>query len=140
MALEESRARVRVVKSEGKLFFFYFYNFVYLFCLCWVFIALRAFLQLWQVGATLQLQRTAVASLGQWGTQASVVAAHMGSAVVTCGLQSTGSIVVVNGLSCSATYGIFQDQGLNLCFLQWQADCLPLSHQGSPFLLLLMIQ
>ena len=64
MALEESRARVRVVKSEGKLFFFYFYNFVYLFCLCWVFIALRAFLQLWQAGATLQLQRTAVASLG----------------------------------------------------------------------------
>ena len=28
--------------------------------------------------------------------------------------------------------GIFPIQGLNLCFLHWQADSLPLSHQGSP--------
>ena len=28
--------------------------------------------------------------------------------------------------------GIFLTQGLNLHFLYWQADSLPLSHQGSP--------
>ena len=26
----------------------------------------------------------------------------------------------------------FPDQGLNLCLLHWQADSLPLNHQGSP--------
>ena len=26
----------------------------------------------------------------------------------------------------------FPDQGLNLCLLNWQADSLPLNHQGSP--------
>ena len=46
-------------------------------------------------------------------------------------LESTGSIVVVHGLSCSTLRGIFPEQGLNLCLLQWQADSLPLSHQGS---------
>ena len=35
-------------------------------------------------------------------------------------------------LSCSAACGVFPDQGLNLCLLHWQADALPLSHQGSP--------
>ena len=28
--------------------------------------------------------------------------------------------------------GIFPTQGLNLCLLHWQADSVPLSHQGSP--------
>ena len=28
--------------------------------------------------------------------------------------------------------GIFLIQGLNLCLLHWQADSLPLGHQGSP--------
>ena len=28
--------------------------------------------------------------------------------------------------------GIFLDQGSNLCLLHWQADSLPLGHQGSP--------
>ena len=43
---------------------------------------------------------------------------------------STGSVIVVLGLSCSTARGIFPDQGLNLCLLHWQADSLPLSHQG----------
>ena len=42
------------------------------------------------------------------------------------------SIVVVPGLSCSVACGIFPDQGVNPCFLHWQPDSLPLSHQGSP--------
>ena len=36
-----------------------------------------------------------------------------------------------HGLNCSAACGIFPDQGLNSCLLDWQAYSLPLSHQGS---------
>ena len=37
-------------------------------------------------------------------------------------------------LSCIVARGIFPDQGLNLCLLHWQMDSLPLSHQGSLWL------
>ena len=47
-------------------------------------------------------------------------------------MQFTVSVVVEQGLSCSVTCGIFPDQGLNLCLLHWQADSLPLSHEGNP--------
>ena len=60
---------------------------------------------------------------------------HVSSCVLTApGLQSTGSIVVVRGLSCSAACKIFPDQGSDPSLLHWQADSLPLSHQGSPCL------
>ena len=49
-------------------------------------------------------------------------------------LGHTGSLAVVPGLSCSMTRGIFLDRGANPCLLLWQADSLPLSHQGSPAL------
>ena len=49
-------------------------------------------------------------------------------------LGHTGSLAVVPGLSCSMTCGIFPDLGANPCLLLWQADSLPLSHQGSPAL------
>ena len=39
---------------------------------------------------------------------------------------------MAHGLSCSEAFGIFLDQGSNPCLLGWQADSLPLSHQGSP--------
>ena len=69
------------------------------------------------------------------GAWASVVAAP--------GLKSTGSIAVVHRHSCSTAYGIFPDQGSNLCPLSWQADSYPLHHQGSPilnlFFLLLLV-
>ena len=38
----------------------------------------------------------------------------------------------VHGLNCSEACGIFSDQGSNPCLLHWQADSLPLRHQGSP--------
>ena len=47
---------------------------------------------------------------------------RVGSVVSAPGLQSAGS----------KAWGIFLDQGLNLYLLPWQADSLPLSHQGSP--------
>ena len=46
--------------------------------------------------------------------QASVIAAWM--------IQSAGSVVVAHGLSCSAAYGIFPDQGSNPHPLHWQVD------------------
>ena len=46
-------------------------------------------------------------------------------------LPSSRAHVVVHGLGGSMACGIFPDQGLNPCFLPWQADCSPLSHQGS---------
>ena len=43
---------------------------------------------------------------------------------------------MAHGLSCSVACGIFWDQGLNLSLLKWQANSLPLSHEGNPNLLL----
>ena len=56
---------------------------------------------------------TAVASLAEHGLQ---------------GAQA--SVAVGRGVSCSVLCGIFPDQGSKLCLLHWQADSLPLSHQG----------
>ena len=54
--------------------------------------------------------------------------------VAAHGLQDAGSVVVANGLSCCLACGIFPSQGLNPCLLHWQADSLPLNHQGSPLI------
>ena len=47
-------------------------------------------------------------------------------------LQLEGSVVVATGLGCSTAYGIFPDQGLNLCPLHWQTHSYPLCHLESP--------
>ena len=67
-------------------------------------------------------------ALSRWGAQASIV---VGSVGVAPRLQSTDSIGAVHGLSCSAAYGIFPDQGSNLFLLHWQVESSPQSHQGS---------
>ena len=59
----------------------------------------------------------------------------MGSVVTIPTLQSTGSVVVVHGLSCSMACEIFPDQGSYLCLLHWQADSPLLSPRGSLLLL-----
>ena len=51
------------------------------------------------------------------------------------GSRRAGSVVVAHGPSCSASCGIFPDQGSNPCPLHWQADSQPLRHQGSPCIL-----
>ena len=38
--------------------------------------------------------------------------------------------------SCYTAFGFFPNQGSNPCVLNWQADSLPLNHQGSPKFLL----
>ena len=101
------------------------------FWLCQVFIAVWAFLQLWQVGAALQLQCMGFSLqwLLQWeqnlqGMWAFIVAAP--------GVQSVHSIVVTLELGCSVECRIFLNQGSSPCLLHWQVDSLPLSHQGNP--------
>ena len=54
-------------------------------------------------------------------------------------LERTGLVVVANGLCCSVSRRISLDQGSNPCLLHWQADSLPLSHQGSPRMLYLLM-
>jgi len=78
-----------------------------------------------------------VAACGPLITVASLLAEHEPglcavSIAAVPGLQSTGSMAVTHRLSCSTACGVFLDQGLNPCLLHWQADSLPLSHQGSP--------
>ena len=73
---------------------------------------------------------TAVASLvvehGLCGAWAAVVAAPR--------FQGTGSIIAAHGCGCPAAYGIFL-QGSTPGLLNWQADSLPLSYEGSTSLL-----
>ena len=66
-----------------------------------------AFLQLWQVGATVWLQ---CSCFSPWQLLL---------------LQNMGSVVVAHGLSCPSTWGVFLDQGLNLYILHWWADSQP---------------
>ena len=62
-----------------------------------------------------------------------------GSRPLGCGLSGCSSWALGHRLSscctctcCSKALEIFPDQGSSLCLLHWQADSLPLSHQGSP--------
>ena len=82
------------------------------------------------------------ADLSLWGTDFSLqwllllptpAPGHLGQVSSVCaarGLQRTGSVVVGHS-SCSTACGIFPTQESNPCFLHWQVDSLPLSHQGS---------
>ena len=66
-----------------------------------------------------------------------VASRHMGFSSCSMrapGLWSIGSTVVAHELSCSTACAIFLDQELNLCFLHWQVDSLPLRLQGSPLM------
>jgi len=58
--------------------------------------------------------------------------AYVASIAEAHGLCIAGSTVVTQRLSCSAACGIFPIKDQNLCLLHWQAEFLPLSHQGKP--------
>ena len=66
------------------------------------------------------------------GSRAQGFGSCVGSVAVAPGLESTGSVVVARGLSCSTACGVIPDQRLNLALLHWQEDSLPLSHQEGP--------
>ena len=67
-----------------------------------------------------------------WGAWASVVATRgldsCSPGALEQRLNSCGALASLLCVVC----GIFLDQGSNPCLLHWQADSLPLSHQGSP--------
>ena len=48
------------------------------------------------------------------------------------------SVAVAHRLSCSVAYGVFPDQGSNLCPVYWQVDSSPLCHQGCPVSILFL--
>ena len=73
-----------------------------------------------------------VVSRGYSGCCAQVSHCGFFSCCRTWALGLMGSIVAAHELSCSVACGIFLNQGSNPYLLHWQADSLPLSHQGSP--------
>ena len=113
------------------LFFFFFFNKFIYFWLRWVFIA-ACRLSLVAVSGSYSLLPCVGFSLEWLLLLRSTGSRLAGSVVVPPRLQSTGSVVVAPGLSCSAACGIFPDQDSNPCPLHWQADSSPLLHQGSP--------
>ena len=67
------------------------------------------------------------------------VAGHRLWGVWAPGLWSMVSIVAAHpGLGLLAG-GIFHAQGANACLLRWQADSLPLTHQGSPVFMFFIV-
>ena len=106
------------LKGHTGFFFLIIYLFIYLW-LCWVFVSVRG-LSLVAASGDHSSLRCAGLSLSWplllWST----------------GFRRAGSVIVAHGPSCSATCGIFPDQGSNPCLLHWQADSQPLRHQGSP--------
>ena len=101
----------------------------FFFLLCWVFVAGPWLSLVAGAGATLHCsgQASPCSGFSCCGAQA---LGTWTSVVVARGLQNAGSVVVAHRLSCSATCGIFPDQGSNPCPLHWQADSQPLCHQG----------
>ena len=57
---------------------------------------------------------------------------RIGLAVAARRLQSSGSVVAANGLSCPLACGLFPNQGWNLCSRNWQV--LPTGPSGKPCL------
>ena len=121
--LVSSRSRNTPVQSNC-----FIYDFIHL-RLHWVCLHCRAGFSLTVAsGATLQLWRAgfSLPCLLLLGSRAPVAAA--------CGPTSCFSWVLGHRLSSysSAACGILPDQESNPCLLHWQADSLPLSHEGSP--------
>ena len=99
----------------------FFFNLFIYFLLCWVFVSVRGLSLVAESGGH-SSSRCAGLSLSR--------PLLLGSTSSRC----AGLVVVAHGPSCSATCGIFPDQGLNPCLLHLQADSQPLRHQGSPML------
>ena len=104
-------------------------SFHMLICLVYIFLGLQIFFPLasWVVLLLCTLKRIHLFI----GCPGSLLLGRL-SAVVVHGLLRTGSVIVVYQLSHLSVCGIVPGWGSNPCLLNWQADSLPLSHQGSP--------
>ena len=101
--------------------FFFFNKFIYFiyFWLCWVFVSVQGL-------------SPVAASGGHSSSRCAGLSLSWPLLLRSTGSRRAGSVIVAHGPSRSATCGIFPDRGTNLCPLHWQADSLPLRHQGSP--------
>ena len=111
-------------RINPSLFLLFIYLFIYLsiyyFCLRWVFVAARGLSPV-AVSRGYSLLRCSGFSLQCFSCRRERALGARASVVVACGFQSTGSVAVAHGLSCSAVCGIFLEQGSNPCPLHWQA-------------------
>ena len=82
------------------------------------------------LGAVRRLLPAAASCRARAPGQAGFLAAARGLRSRAFRALDPGSVVVA--VSCPVACGIFPDQVSNLNLLHWQADSLPLSHQGSP--------
>ena len=94
------------------LFILFIYSFN--FFLCWVFIVVQAFLQLWQLGASLQLWSGSVSLWQPLLLQVTGSRALRFQQVQLLGSRA-GSVVGIHELSCSGKSEVFPDQRWNHC-------------------------
>ena len=118
------RKQARPAKCDPSrliLFFFFFFNyylFIY-FWLCWVFLSVRGL--------------SPVAASGDHSSSRCAGLSLLRPLPLrSTGSRRAGSVIVAHGPSCSATCGIFPDQGSNPCPLHWQADSQPRAPPGKP--------
>ena len=116
--------------------FFLLNNFIYSFCLCCSFHSCAGPSPI-AVHRLLIAVASPIVEHRLQGARASVSAAH-GLNSCSSWPQSIDSTAAARGLSCSVACGILPGQGSNPCLLHWQADALPLNHQGSTGLSLLL--
>ena len=123
-------------QSEEKvhsLLFIIIIVFLFYFWLCWVFVSVQG-LSLVAASGGHSSSRCAGLSLSRPLLLRSTGSRRAGSVVMA------RSVVVAHGPSCSVACGIFPDQGLNPCPLNWQADSQPLRHQGSPIIFIMILR
>ena len=100
------------------------------FWLCWVIIAVWTSLQLQPSGATLFVVLRFLIAVASFVAERELQNARALESFSFQVLEHRFSSWV-HRLGYSEACGIFLDQDFNLCLLCWQADFLPLSHQGS---------
>ena len=127
--MTEIRVWTHIIKTRPLSFLGFFFNkFIYLFiyCVCWVFVSVRG------------LSLVAVSG-GHSSSRCAGLSLLRPLLLQSTGSRRTGSVVVAHGPSCSAACGIFPDRGSNPCPVHWQADSQPLRHQGSPWVILIVV-
>ena len=94
--------------------------------MCCLFTGAQAFLQLWQAGATLMSMSRHCRGFSCCRAPAQ---GHTGFS--SCSCRALGHRLNSCGARAQLFCGVWDLPGSGLCLLNWQADSLPLSHQGS---------
>ena len=108
-----------------KIFVYLFLAVLDLCCCTWAFSSCR------ELGLTLQSGSWA-ACCGGFSCCEAWALGHAGFRSCSPLAPKHRLLVVAHRLHCPVAHGVFPGQGSNPRLLHWQADSLPLSHQGSP--------